>query len=1037
MKTLLSILTFLTISTAFSQTIPPPYINYQATLYDVSGPNPNAPYQGPLTAFINITNELGVLIYQEEHFVTTDQNGLVTIKMGDGLYVAGTVTIFNNIPWTVNKYYLTVDFVINGVTSSTAPEQLVTVPYAFHAGTAGNGISSVADNGNGSITFTYVDGSTYTTPVLTGLTGPSGPAGPAGVPGPIGATGATGPQGPAGLLSSGSTAGNTPYWDGTQWVVNGTNFHNNGGAIGIGTSSPNASAITEMNSTAQGFLPPRMTTAQRNAILNPADGLIIFNISSGCPNYFFGGIWYEWCGTGVLPAGTITALNCVAASNAGTLTQGLAASGVNSSIPYTGGNGGTYPTQSVSSTGVTGLTANLGAGTFANGSGTLTLSITGTPLSSGTASFALNIGGQSCTLSLNVNLPPAALTALNCVSATTTGALFQGTAASGVNSSVPYTGGNGGTYTAQTVNSTGVTGLTANLAAGTLASGAGSLSYTISGTPATSGTASFAITVGGQSCTFTINVQSALAGQYPAGSIFCASGPTQIVDVTNPATGKTWMDRNLGASQVATSSTDAAAYGDLYQWGRRSDGHQCRTSPTTSTLSSTDQPANGNFILAPNAPFDWRSPQNTNLWQGVNGVNNPCPSGYRVPTESEVNSERLSWASNNINGAFLSFLKFNLTGDRFETNGTIANVGVVAALWTNSVSGSDSKYLDLSSSNAVTTTAGRASGCAIRCIKETVATLGALNCGNATTTGTLTAGQAAIGVSTSVPYTGGNGGYYAGQTVSSTGVTGLTASISQGLLASGSGTLVYTISGTPSAAGTASFAITVGGQSCTFTINVQSALAGQYPAGSIFCASGPTQIVDVTNPATGKTWMDRNLGATQVATSSTDAAAYGDLYQWGRHSDGHQCRTSPTTTTLSSTDQPANGSFILVSNSSPGNWRSPSNNNLWQGVNGLNNPCPSGYRIPSQSELNTEQNSWSANTNSGAFSSVLKFTAAGGRLSATGNFGNIVSVGQGGVYWSSTISGSSSLHLEFGILDNGLFGVVTRSDGNSVRCIKN
>jgi hypothetical protein len=107
--------------------------------------------------------------------------------MGDGLYVAGTVTVFNNIPWTVNKYYLTIDFVINGVTSSTALEQLVTVPYAFHAGTAGNGISSVADNGNGTLTFTYANGGTYTTPALAGLTGPQGP------------TGSAGPQGANGL----------------------------------------------------------------------------------------------------------------------------------------------------------------------------------------------------------------------------------------------------------------------------------------------------------------------------------------------------------------------------------------------------------------------------------------------------------------------------------------------------------------------------------------------------------------------------------------------------------------------------------------------------------------------------------------------------------------------------------------------------------------------------------------------------------------------------------------------------------------------
>ncbi|MFT7002526.1 MAG: hypothetical protein ACJAVW_003569 [Spirosomataceae bacterium] len=49
---------------------------------------------------------------------------------------------------------------------------------------------------------------------------------------------------------------------------------------------------------------------------------------------------------------------------------------------------------------------------------------------------------------------------------------------------------------------------------------------------------------------------------------------------------------------------------------------------------------------------------------------------------------------------------------------------------------------------------------------------------------------------------------------------------------------------------------------------------------------------NVTNPTTGKIWMDRNLGATRVATSSTDAYAYGDLYQWGRATDGHTLRTS-------------------------------------------------------------------------------------------------------------------------------------------------
>ena len=71
------------------------------------------------------------------------------------------------------------------------------------------------------------------------------------------------------------------------------------------------------------------------------------------------------------------------------------------------------------------------------------------------------------------------------------------------------------------------------------------------------------------------------------------------------------------------------AYGYLYQWGRATDGHQKRTSGSSSTLSTNDTPGHKKFILAPNSPYDWRSPQNDNLWQGVAGTNNPCPSGYR------------------------------------------------------------------------------------------------------------------------------------------------------------------------------------------------------------------------------------------------------------------------------------------------------------------------------------------------------------------------------------------------------------------------
>lgn len=76
------------------------------------------------------------------------------------------------------------------------------------------------------------------------LIGPQGPAGPQGAQGATGLTGQTGPagatgaQGPSGLLTSGSAAGNTPYWNGSSWVVNSSNIFNNGSNVGIGTTSP-------------------------------------------------------------------------------------------------------------------------------------------------------------------------------------------------------------------------------------------------------------------------------------------------------------------------------------------------------------------------------------------------------------------------------------------------------------------------------------------------------------------------------------------------------------------------------------------------------------------------------------------------------------------------------------------------------------------------------------------------------------------------------------------------------------------------------
>jgi hypothetical protein len=188
--------------------------------------------------------------------------------------------------------------------------------------------------------------------------------------------------------------------------------------------------------------------------------------------------------------------------------------------------------------------------------------------------------------------------------------------------------------------------------------------------------------------------------------------------VTNPTTGRTWLDRNLGATRVATSSTDSAAFGYYYQWGRLSDGHQIPTSSTTSTLSGSDVPGNSNFITSTVSPKDWRSPQNPSLWQGPQSYNNPCPPGFRLPTEAEILEEAASWGSQNSAGAFASNLKLPTgSGIRIETGGAPVDTGA-GYIWTSTISGTDAKFYYVAGGGDFTSNYRRAAGCPVRPIKD-------------------------------------------------------------------------------------------------------------------------------------------------------------------------------------------------------------------------------------------------------------------------------------------------------------------------------
>lgn len=86
--------------------------------------------------------------------------------------------------------------------------------------------------------FWYFDGTIWVRAI--GPQGPAGPQGPQGAPGNNG------------ILPDGTAAGNTTYWDGTQWVVSSNNIFNNGANVGIGTNTPNAKL--EVQGTVYGFM---------------------------------------------------------------------------------------------------------------------------------------------------------------------------------------------------------------------------------------------------------------------------------------------------------------------------------------------------------------------------------------------------------------------------------------------------------------------------------------------------------------------------------------------------------------------------------------------------------------------------------------------------------------------------------------------------------------------------------------------------------------------------------------------------------------
>ncbi|MFN6038021.1 MAG: hypothetical protein ACK452_06100 [Bacteroidota bacterium] len=267
MKKLIYCLSLLLIGNRIFSQAPPQGINYQAMVYVPYGNQQvgvNSAGQIPAnTKQVQIVFTLeegynGPIIYQETQTDTTDQYGLLTSIIGKGTPTSNSPQAFNQINWAPGDPYLRVSITLTQYNSTvTSYQKLWSVPYALYSGhsntaiyantsghadssnyanLAGNGITGVIANPNGTLTFNYLDGSSYTTGPLSGIAGTTGPTGPQGLTGPIGpigatgtngATGTQGPTGPTGPAGTNGTNGATGAQGPTGVTgavgVNGTN----------------------------------------------------------------------------------------------------------------------------------------------------------------------------------------------------------------------------------------------------------------------------------------------------------------------------------------------------------------------------------------------------------------------------------------------------------------------------------------------------------------------------------------------------------------------------------------------------------------------------------------------------------------------------------------------------------------------------------------------------------------------------------------------------------------------------------------------
>lgn len=448
--------------------------------------------------------------------------------------------------------------------------------------------------------------------------------------------------------------------------------------VGIGTTTPDASAILHLESTNKGFIAPRMTTAQRTAIAAPANGLLVYDITANCYFYFASGSgWASLCQTGSGTTGATGPTGATGSVGAQGQTGATGAQGLQGNQGATGNTG----VQGV--TGPTGATGATGAGGGATGATGPTgpSGLNGATGATGNTGIAGTTGATGDT-GANGGVGPTGATGNTGVTGPT--GITGATGITGNTGPTGTTGNTGATGATGTIGDTGPTGDTGATGTTGITGATGPIGVTgNTGSTGSTGVTGATGSTGPTGVTGNTGITGATGVTGPTGN----TGNTGAIGATG-ATGATGNTGSTGATGVTGATGNTGVTGDTGNTGvtgatgntgvtgaTGSTGPTGATGDTGPTWTITSAAFNNSGTLSINTSIPSTVTTTNNAWLvGGNTFTGGAGTAYNFGT---VGNHHVELVSNNaVRGRLTNLGEFFIG----TTNTTIAGdlMGVVS-----------------------------------------------------------------------------------------------------------------------------------------------------------------------------------------------------------------------------------------------------------------------------------------------------------------------------------------------------------------------